>query len=303
MDSLSSHRRLCNRIETSWPAFLEKRRLRLAQQQRNGSAPEKIAENIVEDLLTSVLDWSLSDVNNQVSYADMVLTRLGIKNLIIEVKRPGSLRWNMTSVNRALDQASRYADEQKVRSIAVSDGVLIYARDLIPGGYRDRVFARLDSTVPQTDLWWLSVDGIYRSREDYQATELQDFQSDSDSDAYILELQDSGPLHPKYKLPYWCFAFVEDRNNPRTWHLPFLLPDGNPDLARLPKAIQAILTNYRGARVSTIPEIAIPEVLVTLAKTAFKLGKIPTNGSGSAATYVQLEMALEQLGRLEEAMG
>lgn len=53
-----------------------------------------MAENILEDLFTTVLDCRISDVNNQVKYADLVLTRLGIKYLIVEVKRPGALAWN-----------------------------------------------------------------------------------------------------------------------------------------------------------------------------------------------------------------
>jgi len=87
-------------------------------------AAEKVAKNILEDLFTMVLDWHLSEVNNQVSYTDLVLTRLGVKHLIVEVKQPGALVWNERAVNRALEQAHRYADEQKVHSIAVSDGIM-----------------------------------------------------------------------------------------------------------------------------------------------------------------------------------
>ncbi len=54
-----------------------------------------MAEDILEDLFTTVLDWPLTDLNNQVRYADPVLTRLGIKHLIVEVKRPA--RWPGTS--------------------------------------------------------------------------------------------------------------------------------------------------------------------------------------------------------------
>jgi hypothetical protein len=73
-------------------------------------------------------------------------------------------------------------------------------------------------------------------------------------------------------------------------------------MARLPKAIQAILSNYRGAHVSSVPEAAIPEVLVTLARTARQLGKLPVNGPCGAPAYVQLQEALEQLGRLADAL-
>jgi hypothetical protein len=94
----------------------------------------------------------------------MVLTRLGVKQLIVEVKRPGSLAWDERSVSLALAQAQRYADRQKVRSIAVTDGLIFYARDTIPGGCLDRALVRLDEPAAPDDLWWLSVAGIQRPR-------------------------------------------------------------------------------------------------------------------------------------------
>jgi hypothetical protein len=45
--------------------------------------------------------------------------------LTIEVaqqQRPGALAWHRRAVEAALDQARRYADEQKVGCIGVSDG-------------------------------------------------------------------------------------------------------------------------------------------------------------------------------------
>jgi hypothetical protein len=63
----------------------------------------------------------------------------------------------------------------------------------------------------------------------------------------------------------------------------------------LPKAIQSILSNYRGAHVSSVPEAAVPEVLVTLARTPHQLGKLPAAGPSTARTYLQLHEALEQL--------
>ena len=38
------------------------------------------------------------------------------------------------AVHRALEQARRYADEQKVTCIAVSDGVMFYAANIEEGG-------------------------------------------------------------------------------------------------------------------------------------------------------------------------
>jgi hypothetical protein len=288
-------------MTAGWPGFQAKRGERLAQQERFGSAPEKVAENILEDLFTMVLDWRLSEVNNQVAYADMVLTRLGVKQLIIEVKRPGSLAWNERAVDLALAQAHRYADEQRVRSIAVSDGILLYARDLIAGGYRDRVFVRLDEPQAPEDLWWLSADGIYRPREDPGGGRLRLLPATED-DVRVPNALAAELVHPKYKLPVTCFAYVGSAAEPKTWRLPYLLADGTPDHSRLPKAIAAILSNYRGARVSSVPEPAIPEVLVTLGRTAQRLGKLPAASPDAAPVYLQLQDALEQLGRLTEVI-
>ena len=300
--SLASYRRCCDRLTAAWPAFLARREERLAQQRRFGTAAEKVAENIVEDLFTMVLDWHLSEVNNQVGYADLVLTRLGVKHLIVEVKRPGALAWNERSVNLALAQAHRYADEQKVHSIAVSDGIMLYARDHIPGGHLDRVFVHLDQPQPPLDLWWLSTDGIYRLREDPCGARLRLLPPAPDAMPVPGDSGQPGLVHPKYHLPARCFAYVGSAADPKTWHLPYLLADGTPDLARLPKAIQAILSNYRGAHVGSVPEAAIPEVLVTLARTAHQLGKLPVTSPGTARAYVQLQEALEQLDRLTDAL-
>ena len=301
--SLAAYRRCCDRVSANWPAFLARREQRLAQQQRFGTAAEKVAENILEDLFTIVLDWSLTELNNQVDYADLVLTRLGIKHLIIEVKRPGSLAWRQGAVDAALHQARRYADEQRVGCIAVSDGVMLYAGDRVAGTNRerDRVFVSLDTAEPPAELWWLSVDGIYRTRDEAAGQRLLPATPVGED---LLPHQ-SGPqdlLHPKYRLPARCFGYVGSAADPRSWHLPYLLADGAPDLARLPKAIQAILSNYRGEHLTSIPESAIPEVLVTLGRTAALLGKLSSATPASPRAYRQLHEALEQLQRLDEAL-
>jgi hypothetical protein len=299
--SLACYRRCQDRIAAGWPAFQVKRRERLVQQERFGTAAEKVAENILEDLFTIVLDWRLSEVNNQVAYADIVLTRCGVKQVIVEVKRPGVLAWHEHAVDLALTQARRYADEQRVKCIAVSDGIMLYARDTIPGGHRDRAFVRLDEPRAPEDLWWLSVDGIYRPRDDADGARLRLLPGIADT-GVAWDVAPGALVHPKYKLPARCFAYVGSAAEPNTWRLPYLLADGTPDLARLPKAIQAILSNYRGARISNVPEPAIPEVLVTLGRTARQLGKLPATSSGTAPAYTQLQDALEQLGRLADVI-
>jgi len=97
---------------------------------------------------------------------------------------------------------------------------------------------------------------------------------DPQGDAQIASLPEADPtetkihavdaalLHPKYKIPASCFAYVGDANKPSTWKLPYLHADGTPDHSRLPKAIQAVLSNYRDATVSTVPEKAVSDVLV-----------------------------------------
>src|SRR5205809_385643 len=115
VEELASYRHCIERIKNNWLIFSQQRRQRLQQQKRHGVAAEKVAENILEDLFTIVLDWRRSDINNQIGYADLILTGLEIKYLLIEVKRPGALAWNRRALEAALDQARRYADEQKVK--------------------------------------------------------------------------------------------------------------------------------------------------------------------------------------------
>jgi hypothetical protein len=298
---LASYRRCVDRIGSSWAEFQRRRQERLRERERFAHAAERATEGILEDLFTVVLDWAVSDVNHQVGYADIVLTRLGIKYLVVEAKRPGGLAWNRHGVEAALAQARRYADEQRVRTIAISDGQMLYAADLVHGTLRDRTSAELDAGEPPDCLWWLSVDGIYR-----EAPPLVAFPSpapraepEPDSTGNVDEAE-AELLHPKYRLPAYCFAYVESAADPHTWHLPYRLDDGTVDVRRLPKAVQAIVSNYRGARLSSVPESAIPDVLVTLARAAGEVGKMPHQTANSARAYVQLTEVLVQLGRLEE---
>ncbi|MGD0765357.1 MAG: hypothetical protein ABR978_03525 [Dehalococcoidia bacterium] len=293
IQELATHRRCVERIHSNWDAFLRKRAQRLEQQKRHGTAAEKVAENILEDLFTEVLDWSLSDVNNQVGYADLLISDCGIKYLIVEVKRPGSLAWNRKSVQTALEQAQRYADQQRVKCVAVSDGQMLYAADVRHGGLQDRVLTSLTSVDPPDCLWWLSVHGIYREPEEVTtapqptlpvAEETEPCPGDGSAEL----------LHPKYGIPARCFGYVGHAADPRTWRLPYLRADGCVDEARLPKAIQAILSNYRGTKVTGIPEQDIPAVLRRLAEAAASIGKMPSQGS-TAPVYHQLAEVLEQL--------
>jgi hypothetical protein len=163
---LASYRRCVERISGSWQGFVTRRSERL-RQGLFGAPVEKVAENILEDLFTKVLDWNLEDVNLQVGRADIVLSELGIKRLVLEVKRPGSLAWHRRAVSSVLDQAQRYSASQKVGAVAVSDGQMLYAADVEHGGLRDRLFVHLDAADPPLELWWLSATastGRVRSR-------------------------------------------------------------------------------------------------------------------------------------------
>jgi hypothetical protein len=78
--------RILPHIVVVWSAFRptgrlssKKRNERLTQQERHGVAVEKVAENIIEDLFTELLDWPLSGLNDQVGCAHLVLTSLGVK--------------------------------------------------------------------------------------------------------------------------------------------------------------------------------------------------------------------------------
>lgn len=299
LDRLASYRRLNERLSGRWPEFAAKRRDRLAQADRLGHAAEKVAENILEDLFTGPLDWSLADVNYQVDYADLLITRLGVKHLLVEVKRPGHLAWSRHAVDAALVQAAGYARKQKVGAIAVSDGHMLYAADVTEASLRDRVFVSLADDTPHVDLWWISLDGIYRPREDIVGGPGL-LPHPAAPEAGGLLPQEGEILHPKYGIPARCFAYVADPAQPHTWHLPYQLAGGEIDARRLPKAIEAILSNYRGAHVSAIPERAIPDVLVILARAAWSLGRMPGQAPEPAAAYVALARALDQMGRLGE---
>ncbi len=294
---LSSYRRCVERIAASWPRFSAQRTERL-RQGLFGPPVEKVAENICEDLFTQVLDWDLADVNLQVGRADIILSELGIKRLVLEVKRPGSLGWHRTAVEAALSQARGYAAEQKVGVVAVSDGQMLYAADVGAGGLRDRLYVALDAHEPALELWWLSVHGIYRQAPVPTMTlplvpEVRDGPP-SLADAISDEL-----LHHKYQLPARCFAFVGAASIQSTWKLPYVYADGGPDLKRLPKALQSILSNFRGVKVS-IPREAIPDVLVRLGRAAALAQKMPCQCAPAPDAYAEAHEALDQLGRLSD---
>jgi hypothetical protein len=204
-------------------------------------------------------------------------------------------------VHSALEQARGYADAQHVSCIAISDGVMLYAADLAHGGLADRLSVTLDRPEPPEVLWWLSVHGIYRPRE---GSEDRALPAPAVSPLGAPpDLSHDAPVHPKYHLPVTRFAYTANAMDPHSWKLPYLHADGRIDEARLPKAIQAVISNYRGAKVGGIPEPAIPDVLVRLALAAKQLGRLPGQDPTPARVYQQLLAALEQMGRLGDVTG
>ncbi|MDE3037802.1 MAG: hypothetical protein KGJ21_05075, partial [Pseudomonadota bacterium] len=137
--SLATWQRCVEQIQARWPSFLAARADRL----RHGGECEKVAEAILEDLLTGVLDWSKGDLAYQTGYADIVLSKNLAKYLLIEVKRPGMLSPGRRALEAAVQQARRYADEQRVLRIAASDGRYFYAADIDGGGLKDRLLVDL----------------------------------------------------------------------------------------------------------------------------------------------------------------
>jgi hypothetical protein len=160
------------------------------------------------------------------------------------------------------------------------------------------VFVSLSASEAPLDLWWLSVQGIWRERESSEGAQLRILPEEPivmEPEAGTAHESES-LLHPKYHLPAQCFAYVGDYSKPHSWKLPYLLAGGAVDAKRLPKAVQSILSNYRGAKVSGIPEEAIPAVLTRLARAARQAGHMPPEASNPAPIYRQLAEALEQLG-------
>lgn len=302
----SARYKLCEaRIVARWPTFLSIRRDHLSQAARFGKAPEQVTEQILSALFTTVLDWRTSDINYQVSYADMLLTASAYRWVLVEAKRPGALAWHRQAVARALDQACRYADEQDVRTVAISDGKMFYAADRVHGGLRPRVFVDLESPLPPADLWWLSVFGIYNDRLDPEGAALQllPIMIDDEGSPRAGAAGADELLDRKHNRPARCFAYVGNARDPRTWKLPYLLADGSVDRRRLTGAINAVLKSHRGERV-LIPEAAIVDVLVRLGKAAKSVGRLdPTSSTTAGANpdcYELLRNALRQHGRLAD---
>lgn len=279
---LASYQNCQERIQERWRNFQQMRQDRL----RHLQDPERVAECILEDLFTEVLDWSKGDVAYQVDYADMVLTKNLVKYCIVEVKRPGRLWGNDRHLQSAIKQAWEYAVRQQVKSIAVSDGRYLYAADLVPRRLRSRALIDLKRPTPQPSLWWLSVDGIYRKRSEPLPGTARPAPAAP---------QPAPLLHPKYGLPSTCFAYVGDPNDPSIWKLPYRKADGSVDGRRLPKAIQALITNFRGTKVGGIPEAALPDVFRALGKAAADTGRMPPDDPDPAPVYSKLAMVLRQI--------
>lgn len=281
-DDLARQQRCAEQIRTRWPAFLQARQAHLRSHSVGQAPTEKVAENILCDLFTQVLDWTTEQARLQENLIDLTLTRLGVKYLIVEAKRPGSLD-GPGSIGRAVKQARGYAEEHKVDKIAVSDGCILEAYDLAGPRLDLRVRAHLSAAEPPESLWWLSTRGIYRTPQ-------------TTVTAPPGLMDDDSLLHPKYQLPAGCFAYVGDPRRTTTWKLPYMEVDGSIDTKRLPKAIQSVLRDYRGEQVR-LPEEAVPGVLARLADAAARQGRMPDQDPTPAPIYLALRDSLRQFER------
>ncbi|MDE2467148.1 MAG: hypothetical protein KGO02_26060, partial [Alphaproteobacteria bacterium] len=212
---LASYKRCTEGIAAAWPAFQAARADRL----RHGNETEKVAEAIIEDLFARVLDWDPGDLMYGVDYADIVVSRNLAKYLVIETKRPGTLWPGRKALHEAVRQARGYADRQNIKSVAASDGRFLYTADIIGGGLVDRLLVDLAAPEPPLGLWWVSMHGIYRPCE--APAICVPITSDEPSGARSATSSETNLLHPKYKLPVECFAYVPDASQPKTWKLPY----------------------------------------------------------------------------------
>ncbi len=89
-------------MEANWAGFLARREARLAQQQRYGQAAEMVAEGILTDLSTNVLDWPLEG-NDRGAHADMP-----------EAAIPGALR----TLEEAARSCGLMADQRSASATA-----------------------------------------------------------------------------------------------------------------------------------------------------------------------------------------
>src|SRR5262249_52959805 len=239
---------------------------------------------------TTVLDWTTEQVRLQEHRVDLMLTRGGLKYLVVEVKRPGSFD-GRGAVLRALAQARGYATSLQVPRVAVSDGGIFEAYDVASDELRPRALVHLAAPEPADDLWWLSTRGIYRTPPPQGRT------------IGNPDLADDSVLHPRYRLPARCFGYVGDPVRPATWKLPYLLADGTVDARRLPKAIGAVIRDYRSQQVKGLPEEQTPQVLVRLAPAAVRTGRLPPHAPPPADIYLALLDQLNQLGRTADVPG
>lgn len=279
---LASARRCIDRIHDRWQSFQETRQRHLGAVSAGLAPAEKVAENILCDLFTNVLDWETQQVRLQDSRVDMTLTRNGMRYVVVEVKRPGSFD-GRGSIDRALLQARTYAAQLKVDKVVVSDGGVFEAYDLVPAGLRPRAVVHLADNQPADDLWWLSVRGVYRTPPAAAMIDNADLAGDD-------------VLHPKYRLPARCFAHVADPSRPATWKLPYLLVDGSVDTKRLPKAIGALIRDYRSEHVKGLSDQDTRRALLRLAAAAIRAGRMPEQDPTPAEIYVALRERLDQMG-------
>jgi hypothetical protein len=126
---------------------------------------EKVVENVIEDLLTQVLDWPLKEIAYQSGRADMVASKDGRVQMILEAKSLKDDAWQRQDMIKALHQAHGYASAHQAGVVVVSDGRTLYAETVSGEQAKPLCFIALDISKSDESLWWLSRGGIEKAWE------------------------------------------------------------------------------------------------------------------------------------------
>lgn len=122
-----------------------------------------------------------------------------------------------------------------------------------------RLLADLETPNAPEGFRWVSIHGIYRPNETPAVL------IPNTTDVAPCGQPASGSknklLNPKYKVPAKCFVNAANASRPKTWKLPYLPLSGEIDAKQLLKAIQAMLNNSGGAKVSAFPMSSILYIL------------------------------------------
>ncbi|WP_414039289.1 hypothetical protein ACJU26_08660 [Acidithiobacillus sp. M4-SHS-6] len=258
-----------------------------------GTNSEKVAENILGYFFHQVLGWPVSSLVWQVNRADLILTHRMRKYCIVEVKKPGQLA-SRRAFRKALAQGIGYAKKERVSKVAISDGTRLYAADIHQFGHTTRLWTRLDTVVPdEHQLWRLNFSGI--RQDDFGDTQEDLVFPEDYFDIIDTDYWDEDILTLK-GLPSWCFAYVGNPEDTRTWKFPYLTVHGEVDRIRLPKVVSALVSLYQGRKKPEIPVEALPSVYRILWNAVQAVDKVPGLENPVPPIYWQFLDVIKRLG-------